>query len=131
MKAQLFSFKIDSSKNLEENLDDFKKITVGLVNIDEKIFEENQAILLLNSLSDSYKDTKAAIKYDRESLTLDDVLGALRPRELEIKTKKKASSEGLQVRGRSQRSINKETVANQGQSQKGREPTSTITKKGT
>ena len=32
---------MDSSKNLEENLDDFKKITLGLANIDEKISDEN------------------------------------------------------------------------------------------
>ena len=41
---------MDSSKNIEENLDDFKKITVGLANIDEKIFKENQVIIILNSL---------------------------------------------------------------------------------
>ena len=57
---------MDSSKNLEENLDDFKKITVGLANIDEKVSKENQAIILLNSLPDSYKDIKAAIKYGRK-----------------------------------------------------------------
>ena len=37
LKEQLFGFKMDSSKNLEENLKDFKKITVGLANINEKI----------------------------------------------------------------------------------------------
>lgn len=37
LKEQLFGFKMDSSKNLEDNLDDFKKITVSLANIDEKI----------------------------------------------------------------------------------------------
>ena len=58
---------------------------------------------MLNYLPDSYKDVKAAIKYGRELLTLDDVLGALRSRELEIKTGKKASSKGLHVRGRSPR----------------------------
>ena len=103
LKEQLFGFKMDSSKNLEENLDDFKKITVSLANIDEKISEENQAIILLNSLPESYKELKAAIKYGRDSLTLDDVLGALRSRELEIKIEKKATSEGLQVRGRTPR----------------------------
>ena len=32
---------MDPTKSLEENLDDFKKITVGLANIDEKISDEN------------------------------------------------------------------------------------------
>ena len=94
---------MDSSKNLEENLDEFKKITVSLANRDEKISDENQAIIILNSLLDTYKDLKTAIKYGRESLTLDDVLGTFRLRELEIKIKRKASSEGMQIRGRPQK----------------------------
>ena len=91
---------MDPSKSLEENLDEFNKITEGLTNIDEKISNENQAIIILNSLPDSYKDLKLAIKYGRESLSLDDVLGPLRSRDLEMKFEKKGSSEGLQVRGR-------------------------------
>ena len=46
---------------------------------------------------------KAIIKYGRDSLTLDDVLGALRSRDLEIKFEKKANSESLQVRCRPQK----------------------------
>ena len=100
LKEQLFGFRMDPSKNLEENLDEFKKITVALANIDEKISDENQAIILLNSLPESFKDLKSAIKYGRESLSLDDVLGALRSRDLEIKIEKKTNFESLQVRGR-------------------------------
>ena len=40
LKDQLFGFKMDSAKNLEENLDDFKTIIVALANIDEKIYEK-------------------------------------------------------------------------------------------
>lgn len=50
LKEQLFGFKMDPSKSLEENLDVFKVITIGLTNIDEKISDENQVILLLNSV---------------------------------------------------------------------------------
>ena len=85
LKEQLFSFQMDPSKILEENLDDFKVITIGLANIDEKIFDENQAIILLNSLLDSFKDMKTAIKYRSESLSLENVLVALRSRDLETK----------------------------------------------
>ena len=95
LKEQLFGFKMDPSKSLEENLDEFNKITIGLANIDEKISNENQAIIILNSLPNSYKDLKLAIKYGRESLSLDDVLGALRSRDLEMTFEKKGSSEGL------------------------------------
>ena len=40
LKEQLFGFKMDPSKSLEENLYEFKKITVSLANIDEKISDE-------------------------------------------------------------------------------------------
>ena len=94
---------MDSAKSLEENLDDFNVITIGLANIDKDISNENQEIILLNSLPDSHKDLKTAIKYGRKSLSLEDVLGTLRSRYLEIKKDKKATSsggEGLQVRGK-------------------------------
>ena len=45
---------------------------------------------------------KTAIKYGRESLSLEDILGALRSRDLENKKDKKATSsngEGLEVMG--------------------------------
>ncbi|PON64464.1 hypothetical protein TorRG33x02_273130 [Trema orientale] len=103
LKEQLFGFKMDSTKSLEDNLDDFKRITVSLANIDEKINDENQAIIILNSLPESYKDLKSTIKYGRESLSLDDVLRALRSHDLEVKIEKRSNGEGLQVRGRTQK----------------------------
>ena len=103
LKEQLFGFKMDPSKNLKENTNEFKKITVSLANAEEKISDENQAIMILNSLPNIFKDLKAAIKYERESLSLDDVFGALRLTDLEVKFEKKANSESLQVRGRPQK----------------------------
>ena len=41
LKEQLFGFKMDPVKSLEENLDDFNIITIGLANIDERISDEN------------------------------------------------------------------------------------------
>lgn len=78
LKRRLFSFKMDSSKSLQENLDDFNVIIIGLANIDEVISDENQAIILLNFVPESYRDLRIAIEYGRTSLTLEDVLSALR-----------------------------------------------------
>ena len=89
LKEQLFWFRMDLSKSLEENLDDFKKITVALANIEEKISNENLAIIILNSLPDMFKDLKSAIKYGRDSLSLENVLGALRYKDLEINIEKR------------------------------------------
>ena len=41
LKEQLFGFKMDPFKYLEENLDEFNKITISLANINEKISDEN------------------------------------------------------------------------------------------
>ncbi|KAL5552341.1 hypothetical protein UlMin_002517 [Ulmus minor] len=103
---QLFGFKMDQSKSLEDNLDDFTNLNIELANADsnEALSDENQAIIVLNFLPNSYKDLKAAIKYGRDSLTLEDVLGALRSREMEMRSEKRASNgEGLNVRGRLER----------------------------
>ena len=59
LKEKFFGFHMDPSRNLEQNLDDFKKIAISLASIDdEKIGDESQAIILLNSLPDSYKELR-------------------------------------------------------------------------
>ncbi|TXG64459.1 hypothetical protein EZV62_011453 [Acer yangbiense] len=100
LKERLFGFKMDASKGLGENLDDFKKMTIELANagVDEKLSDENEAIILLNSLHDSFKDVKAAIKYGRTSLSLDECISALKSKDLELKMEKKDSvSHGMKV----------------------------------
>ncbi|KAA0054895.1 Retrovirus-related Pol polyprotein from transposon TNT 1-94 [Cucumis melo var. makuwa] len=92
---------MDQSKSLEENLKEFQKIVVDVNNIDEKMSNENQAVILLNSLlSETYQEVKAAIKYGRDSLTMNIVLDAVKTRNLEIKKEHK-DGELLMARGRS------------------------------
>ncbi|TXG64595.1 hypothetical protein EZV62_011589 [Acer yangbiense] len=100
LKERLFGFKMDASKGLGKNLDDFKKMTIELANAgeDEKLSDENEAIILLNSLPDSFKDVKAAIKYGRSSLSLEECISALKSKELELKIEKKDNGENLFVR---------------------------------
>ncbi|TXG71873.1 hypothetical protein EZV62_000452 [Acer yangbiense] len=82
---------------LGENLDDFKKMTIELANagVDEKLSDDNEAIILLNSLLDSFKDVKAAIKYGRTSLSLDECISAFKSKDLELKMEKNDSGENL------------------------------------
>ena len=63
---------------------------------------KSQEIILLNALSDSYKEVKAAIKFGRKTITLDEVILALRSWDLEMKTVTKGNGNGesLNVRGR-------------------------------
>lgn len=94
-----FNFKMDFAKSLNENLDEFNKIVISLTNIEENISYENQTIIILNSLTDSFKDVKTAIKSSRESLSLNYVLGALKSKDLEFEFERKTINGGLQVRG--------------------------------
>lgn len=90
---------MDFAKSLNENLDEFNKIVISLTNIEENISYENQTIIILNFLTDSFKDVKTAIKSSRESLSLNYVLGVLKSKDLEIEFERKTINGGLQVRG--------------------------------
>ena len=47
LKERFFAFRMDSSKGLQQNLDEFKKITISLASMDdENIVDESQAIIL-------------------------------------------------------------------------------------
>ena len=86
---------MDPGKNLQQNLDEFKKIAITLPSIDEeKIGDESQDIILLNSLPDSYKEVRVAIKFSRKSITLDEVISALRSWEMEMKSTQKVNGVG-------------------------------------
>ena len=107
LKERLFGYRMNTAKSLDQNLDEFLKMTLELANSgeNEALSDENKAIIILNSLPDSFKEVKTAIKYGRTSITLDEVLLALRSKDLEIKTEKLSLSrsnhgENYYVRGR-------------------------------
>ena len=57
LKERFFGFHMDPGKNLEQNLDEFKKIVVSLAAVDDKKFgDESQAIILINSLPNTYRE---------------------------------------------------------------------------
>ncbi|TXG66378.1 hypothetical protein EZV62_007653 [Acer yangbiense] len=94
---------MDHSKGLGQNLDEFKRMTIELTNAGEKekLSNENETIILLNSLPNSFKDVKATIKYGRFSLSLEECISALKSKDLELKIEKKDHGENLFARGKS------------------------------
>ena len=46
---------MDEAKSIDENIDEFTKLVVDLANLDVEIDDEDQAILLLNSLPRPYE----------------------------------------------------------------------------
>lgn len=100
MREKFFTFKMDAAKTLTENLDEFKRMTSEFKNLGEKIGDENEAFVLLNSLPEAYKEVKTALKYGRENITTDAIISAIRTKELEILSLKKETSEGMFVKGK-------------------------------
>lgn len=93
---------MDFSRPLEDNLDELKKITVDLTNIDEKISYENKTIIILNSLLDFYTKLKVSIRYGGDSLTFQVLLEPCSPWNLKLSSKRDHNQlEGLNVKGRS------------------------------
>ncbi|TXG66787.1 hypothetical protein EZV62_008062 [Acer yangbiense] len=55
----------------------------------KKLSDENEVIILINSLPESFRDVKATIKYGRFFLTLEEYVSAPKSKDLELKIEKK------------------------------------------
>ena len=73
LKEKVFGLRMHRNKNLQQNLDEFKKVSITLASMDdEKIEDKSQAIILLSLLHESYRKVKVAIKFQRKTITLDE-----------------------------------------------------------
>ena len=109
LKQALYSFKMIEDKVLAEQLDMFNKLILDLENIDVKIDDEDQALLLLCALPRSHAHFKETLLYGRESLTFEEVQSALYSKDLNERKEHKPSTvgEGLAVKGKFLRKDNK------------------------
>ncbi|CAH9119673.1 unnamed protein product [Cuscuta europaea] len=101
---KFFRFRLDLTKDIDENLDVFNKLIQNIKQVGNKHIDDYTAIVLLNAIPDSYNDVKSAIKYGRDDITLDIVINGLRSKELDLKHSRshhRESGEALFVRGRS------------------------------
>lgn len=98
---RFFSFKIDPTKDLDDNIDTFNKLVQDITNAGDKISEEYKTVILLNAIPEAYRDVKSAIKYGRDTLTPEVVINSIRSKELELKTERQGKEfEILFMRGR-------------------------------
>ncbi|KAL2227396.1 UNVERIFIED_CONTAM: Retrovirus-related Pol polyprotein from transposon TNT 1-94 [Sesamum indicum] len=99
---KFFRYKLDLSKNIDENLDDFTKLIQDIKLAGDKYIDEYSPIVLLNAIPESYSDVKAAIKYGRDSINLETVVNGLKSKELDLKVNKPSQNhyEINSVRGR-------------------------------
>ncbi|CAH9077615.1 unnamed protein product [Cuscuta europaea] len=101
---KFFRFRLDLTKDIDENLDVFNKLIQNIKQAGDKHIDDYTAIVLLNAIPDSYNDVKSAIKYGRDDITLDIVINGPRSKELDLKHSRnhhRESREALFVRGRS------------------------------
>ncbi|KAL0407098.1 UNVERIFIED_CONTAM: cytochrome [Sesamum latifolium] len=99
---KFFRYKLDLSKNIDENIDEFTKLVQDIKLTGDKNIDDYTPIVLLNAIPETYSDVKATIKYGRDNVSLDTVINGLKSKEMDIKINKtnQSSSEVNFVRGR-------------------------------
>ena len=104
LREKFFTYKMDPSKSLTDNLDKFKKIVSDFKSLEDKLSDDNEAFVLQNSLPEAYKEVKNSLKYGKDSAKTDVIISTLRTRELKIQLshKEHQSGNGLFVKGKSQ-----------------------------
>nr|GEV84704.1 retrovirus-related Pol polyprotein from transposon TNT 1-94 [Tanacetum cinerariifolium] len=89
LKKKLYTFYIPAGRNISEHIDEFNKIVFDLANIEVKFKNEDLALLLLTSLPASYEHFVDTLLYEREALTLEDVMTTLNSKEIKERSKAK------------------------------------------
>ncbi|KAL0400089.1 UNVERIFIED_CONTAM: hypothetical protein Sradi_2352200 [Sesamum radiatum] len=83
---KFFKYKLDLSKNIDDNIDEFTKLIQDIKLTGDESIDEYSPIVLLNAIPDIYSDVKSAIKYDRDSVNLETIITGLKRIEIDLKT---------------------------------------------
>ena len=103
LKKKLFRFQYRVGISMSEHLNDYNKILADLQNLEVEIKDEDKALLLLNSLRDTYDHLITTLLYGNNEIKFNDVSNALTNNEYRKKDRQAyvdTSSEALMVRGR-------------------------------
>ena len=77
LKKKLFRFQYKKGTPMIEHLDNFNKILADLQNLDVEIIDEDMALLLLNSLPETYDHLTTTLLYGKDEVKFSDVSNAL------------------------------------------------------
>ncbi|KAK0580490.1 hypothetical protein LWI29_002570 [Acer saccharum] len=77
LKKKLFRFQYKKGISMIEHLDNYNKILADLQNLDVKIIDKDKALLLLNSLPDTYEHLTTTLLYGKDEVKFIDVSNAL------------------------------------------------------
>ena len=104
LKRNLYRYNMKKGATLTEHLDSYNKLLAELVNYDEKINDEEQALCLINSLPEKYEPVIKALMHGKDKMTYAEVTTALRSEEFRKMDREDLSSEAnsdlLLARGR-------------------------------
>lgn len=90
---------MNSNRTIEENLDEFLKMTLVLKGTDQELSDSSLAMILLNSLDNEYQVVKNALQYTSTIPSVDLIVAGLKARELELRVQKR-SGNSLFVKGK-------------------------------
>lgn len=77
LKKKLFRFQFKKGTPMIEHLNNFNKILADLQNLDVEFIDEDKALLLLNSLPESYEHLTTTLLYGKDEVKFVDVSNAL------------------------------------------------------
>ena len=86
--SKFYSFKMNDTKSINENVNEFLKIVGELSSLEINVVEEVRAILFLNRLSSRYSQLKHTLKYGNKALSLQDVISSACSLERELDEQK-------------------------------------------
>ena len=92
LKEKFYGFRMDESKQIEDSFDEYNKLLLDLEILGTKLEEEDKIVILLNSLPKWLKNFKEALKYERETISVDDIQNTLNSKLLDMKSYEKVSS---------------------------------------
>ncbi|CAM8925998.1 unnamed protein product [Rhodiola kirilowii] len=77
LQTKLFTFMMDVSMSLQENLDIFLKLTQDLKKCKDEIKEEHLYVILLNSIPSQFDTLRDVIQYGSEEVTVSKIIQAI------------------------------------------------------
>lgn len=126
LKMELYSLKLDEESSLHDHISCFNQLVCHLANVDEPMKDEEQALVLLSSLPESFKYFKQTLLVGRTTLTLEDVIKALRDNERMTKDAVSQSGAVLAVESAERRSRNRNDLQGRSKSRPSKRDMSTV-----
>ena len=78
LKTELYKLKMEMRGDLHDHINKFNKLVSQLLHVDDKLSDEEQALLLLALLLRSFKALVQTLLVGRSTLNLDEVTTALK-----------------------------------------------------